>query len=157
MTALITMLLCYIMPRRSISMMFLVWKVQLKGHTCLKEWMQFKMQFLLFVSKKNKSLHCVCPGRKVGNSCQGVPKTCSLLERYPEATGCKRGQVSNEHAHCTHNAITHNIRSCLLTEKQPGVCLKGAIYRKFKLLLTVIHRLSGLWNFMRLFLKVFSL
>ncbi|KAG7222953.1 hypothetical protein INR49_029175 [Caranx melampygus] len=32
-------------------------------------------------------------GRKVGNSCQGVPKTCSLLERYPEATGCKRGQI----------------------------------------------------------------
>uniref|UniRef100_A0A3Q3RAF4 Uncharacterized protein n=1 Tax=Monopterus albus TaxID=43700 RepID=A0A3Q3RAF4_MONAL len=32
-------------------------------------------------------------GRKVGNACQGVPKTCSLLERYPEATGCKRGQI----------------------------------------------------------------
>ncbi|XP_067341465.1 aspartyl/asparaginyl beta-hydroxylase-like isoform X5 [Channa argus] len=32
-------------------------------------------------------------GRKVGNSCHGVPKTCSLLERYPEATGCKRGQI----------------------------------------------------------------
>ncbi|XP_028288117.1 aspartyl/asparaginyl beta-hydroxylase isoform X3 [Parambassis ranga] len=32
-------------------------------------------------------------GRKVGNSCQGVPKTCSLLERFPEATGCKRGQI----------------------------------------------------------------
>uniref|UniRef100_A0A672G4P9 Un-named hu7910 n=1 Tax=Salarias fasciatus TaxID=181472 RepID=A0A672G4P9_SALFA len=32
-------------------------------------------------------------GRKVGNSCQGAPKTCSLLERFPEATGCKRGQI----------------------------------------------------------------
>lgn len=32
-------------------------------------------------------------GRKVGNSCAGVPKTCSLLERFPEATGCKRGQI----------------------------------------------------------------
>ncbi|XP_055364049.1 aspartyl/asparaginyl beta-hydroxylase isoform X3 [Betta splendens] len=32
-------------------------------------------------------------GKKVGNSCQGVPKTCSLMERYPEATGCKRGQI----------------------------------------------------------------
>uniref|UniRef100_A0A3Q3XGM4 Uncharacterized protein n=1 Tax=Mola mola TaxID=94237 RepID=A0A3Q3XGM4_MOLML len=32
-------------------------------------------------------------GKKVGNSCQGVPKTCSLLERYSEATGCKRGQI----------------------------------------------------------------
>ncbi|KAL7374163.1 hypothetical protein ABVT39_023056 [Epinephelus coioides] len=32
-------------------------------------------------------------GKKVGNGCQGVPKTCALLERYPEATGCKRGQV----------------------------------------------------------------
>ncbi|XP_047424019.1 aspartyl/asparaginyl beta-hydroxylase isoform X3 [Mugil cephalus] len=32
-------------------------------------------------------------GRKAGNACQGVPKTCSLLERFPEATGCKRGQI----------------------------------------------------------------
>uniref|UniRef100_A0A4W6FT31 Aspartate beta-hydroxylase n=1 Tax=Lates calcarifer TaxID=8187 RepID=A0A4W6FT31_LATCA len=32
-------------------------------------------------------------GRKVGNACEGVPKTCSLLEKYPEATGCKRGQI----------------------------------------------------------------
>ncbi|KAM3593677.1 uncharacterized protein V6R79_018850 [Siganus canaliculatus] len=32
-------------------------------------------------------------GRKVGNSCQGVPKTCALLDRFPEATGCKRGQI----------------------------------------------------------------
>ncbi|XP_068437496.1 aspartyl/asparaginyl beta-hydroxylase-like [Clinocottus analis] len=32
-------------------------------------------------------------GKKVGNSCQGVPKTCSLLERFTEATGCKRGQI----------------------------------------------------------------
>uniref|UniRef100_A0A671WET1 Un-named hu7910 n=1 Tax=Sparus aurata TaxID=8175 RepID=A0A671WET1_SPAAU len=32
-------------------------------------------------------------GKKVGNSCQGVPKTCALLDRYSEATGCKRGQI----------------------------------------------------------------
>ncbi|KAM9332112.1 aspartyl/asparaginyl beta-hydroxylase-like isoform 2-T2 [Pholidichthys leucotaenia] len=32
-------------------------------------------------------------GRKVGNACQGAPKTCALLERFPEATGCKRGQI----------------------------------------------------------------
>lgn len=32
-------------------------------------------------------------GRKVGTSCQRVPKTCSLLDRFPEATGCKRGQI----------------------------------------------------------------
>ncbi|MEQ2250979.1 hypothetical protein ILYODFUR_006384 [Ilyodon furcidens] len=32
-------------------------------------------------------------GKRVGNACQGVPKTCSLMERFPEATGCKRGQV----------------------------------------------------------------
>ncbi|KAL6490424.1 hypothetical protein MHYP_G00007690 [Metynnis hypsauchen] len=32
-------------------------------------------------------------GRKVGTSCQSVPKTCAFLERYPEATTCKRGQV----------------------------------------------------------------
>ncbi|XP_078136333.1 LOW QUALITY PROTEIN: aspartyl/asparaginyl beta-hydroxylase-like [Sander vitreus] len=32
-------------------------------------------------------------GKKAGTACQGVPKTCSLLERYSEATGCKRGQI----------------------------------------------------------------
>ncbi|KAL7876196.1 hypothetical protein AOLI_G00111590 [Acnodon oligacanthus] len=32
-------------------------------------------------------------GRKVGTSCQSVPKTCAFLERYPEATTCKRGQI----------------------------------------------------------------
>ncbi|XP_071184594.1 aspartyl/asparaginyl beta-hydroxylase isoform X20 [Salvelinus alpinus] len=32
-------------------------------------------------------------GKKAGESCHSVPKTCGLLERYPEATGCKRGQI----------------------------------------------------------------
>ncbi|KAM8823300.1 aspartyl/asparaginyl beta-hydroxylase-like isoform 13-T13 [Spinachia spinachia] len=32
-------------------------------------------------------------GKKVGNACQGVPKTCSLLEKHSEATGCRRGQI----------------------------------------------------------------
>ncbi|XP_043100030.1 aspartyl/asparaginyl beta-hydroxylase isoform X2 [Puntigrus tetrazona] len=32
-------------------------------------------------------------GRKVAASCQYVPKTCGLLERYAEATSCKRGQI----------------------------------------------------------------
>lgn len=32
-------------------------------------------------------------GKKLATSCQGVPKTCALLERFSEATGCKRGQV----------------------------------------------------------------
>ncbi|XP_061094027.1 aspartyl/asparaginyl beta-hydroxylase isoform X7 [Conger conger] len=32
-------------------------------------------------------------GKKVEKSCHSVPKTCALLERYPEATGCKRGQI----------------------------------------------------------------
>ncbi|XP_037135146.1 aspartyl/asparaginyl beta-hydroxylase isoform X8 [Syngnathus acus] len=32
-------------------------------------------------------------GKKSGTSCQAVPKTCSLLERFPEATACKRGQI----------------------------------------------------------------
>ncbi|XP_058473327.1 aspartyl/asparaginyl beta-hydroxylase isoform X6 [Solea solea] len=32
-------------------------------------------------------------GRKAGNVCQNVPKTCSMMERHPEATGCKRGQI----------------------------------------------------------------
>ncbi|XP_070960999.1 aspartyl/asparaginyl beta-hydroxylase-like isoform X24 [Oncorhynchus clarkii lewisi] len=32
-------------------------------------------------------------GKKAGESCHSVPKTCGLLERYTEATGCKRGQI----------------------------------------------------------------
>uniref|UniRef100_A0A671P7R8 Aspartyl/asparaginyl beta-hydroxylase-like n=1 Tax=Sinocyclocheilus anshuiensis TaxID=1608454 RepID=A0A671P7R8_9TELE len=32
-------------------------------------------------------------GRKVASSCRYVPKTCALLEHYPEATSCKRGQI----------------------------------------------------------------
>ncbi|XP_030636264.1 aspartyl/asparaginyl beta-hydroxylase [Chanos chanos] len=32
-------------------------------------------------------------GRKLASACHSVPKTCALLERYPEATGCKRGQI----------------------------------------------------------------
>uniref|UniRef100_A0A7M4FI84 Aspartate beta-hydroxylase n=1 Tax=Crocodylus porosus TaxID=8502 RepID=A0A7M4FI84_CROPO len=32
-------------------------------------------------------------GRKNENACKGVPKTCALLEKYPEATGCRRGQI----------------------------------------------------------------
>ncbi|XP_037550249.1 aspartyl/asparaginyl beta-hydroxylase [Nematolebias whitei] len=32
-------------------------------------------------------------GRRVGTACQGVPKTCALIDRFPEATGCKRGQI----------------------------------------------------------------
>ncbi|XP_060789123.1 aspartyl/asparaginyl beta-hydroxylase isoform X2 [Neoarius graeffei] len=32
-------------------------------------------------------------GRKVGSSCQNVPRTCALLERFKEATTCKRGQI----------------------------------------------------------------
>uniref|UniRef100_A0A4W3JU17 Aspartate beta-hydroxylase n=1 Tax=Callorhinchus milii TaxID=7868 RepID=A0A4W3JU17_CALMI len=32
-------------------------------------------------------------GRKNENSCKHVPRTCALLEKFPESTGCKRGQV----------------------------------------------------------------
>ncbi|KAM9574413.1 aspartyl/asparaginyl beta-hydroxylase isoform 3-T3 [Guaruba guarouba] len=32
-------------------------------------------------------------GRKNENACKSVPKTCALLERFPEATGCRRGQI----------------------------------------------------------------
>ncbi|XP_069771796.1 aspartyl/asparaginyl beta-hydroxylase [Narcine bancroftii] len=32
-------------------------------------------------------------GRRIENSCKHVPKTCSLLEKFPESTGCKRGQI----------------------------------------------------------------
>ncbi|XP_061820989.1 aspartyl/asparaginyl beta-hydroxylase-like isoform X7 [Nerophis lumbriciformis] len=32
-------------------------------------------------------------GRKAVDACQTAPKTCSLLEKFPEATGCKRGQI----------------------------------------------------------------
>ncbi|KAM9712772.1 aspartyl/asparaginyl beta-hydroxylase [Menidia menidia] len=32
-------------------------------------------------------------GRKAAGACQAVPKTCALMEKFPEATGCKRGQI----------------------------------------------------------------
>lgn len=32
-------------------------------------------------------------GRRAGSACQSVPKTCALMEKFPEATGCKRGQI----------------------------------------------------------------
>ncbi|XP_077208430.1 aspartyl/asparaginyl beta-hydroxylase isoform X3 [Paroedura picta] len=32
-------------------------------------------------------------GRKNDNACKSVPMTCGLLERFPEATGCRRGQI----------------------------------------------------------------
>ncbi|XP_060099699.1 aspartyl/asparaginyl beta-hydroxylase-like isoform X2 [Heteronotia binoei] len=32
-------------------------------------------------------------GRKNDNACKSVPKTCGLLERFPETTGCRRGQI----------------------------------------------------------------
>ncbi|XP_056679945.1 aspartyl/asparaginyl beta-hydroxylase isoform X3 [Monodelphis domestica] len=32
-------------------------------------------------------------GRKNENSCRGAPKTCALLEKFPETTGCRRGQI----------------------------------------------------------------
>ncbi|XP_077022964.1 aspartyl/asparaginyl beta-hydroxylase isoform X1 [Tamandua tetradactyla] len=32
-------------------------------------------------------------GRKNENACKGAPKTCALLETFPETTGCRRGQI----------------------------------------------------------------
>ncbi|MBN3309687.1 ASPH hydroxylase, partial [Amia calva] len=32
-------------------------------------------------------------GKKTEKSCLKVPKTCALLDRFPEATGCRRGQI----------------------------------------------------------------
>ncbi|XP_075209357.1 aspartyl/asparaginyl beta-hydroxylase isoform X2 [Anomaloglossus baeobatrachus] len=32
-------------------------------------------------------------GRKNEKSCKAAPKTCALLERFPESTGCRRGQI----------------------------------------------------------------
>lgn len=32
-------------------------------------------------------------GRKNENACKGARKTCSLLDKFPETTGCRRGQV----------------------------------------------------------------
>ncbi|XP_069931173.1 aspartyl/asparaginyl beta-hydroxylase isoform X10 [Oryctolagus cuniculus] len=32
-------------------------------------------------------------GRKNENACKGAPKTCTLLEKFPETTGCRRGQI----------------------------------------------------------------
>ncbi|XP_012578439.1 PREDICTED: aspartyl/asparaginyl beta-hydroxylase isoform X2 [Condylura cristata] len=32
-------------------------------------------------------------GRRNENACKGAPKTCSLLDKFPETTGCRRGQI----------------------------------------------------------------
>uniref|UniRef100_A0A7N4PE31 Aspartate beta-hydroxylase n=1 Tax=Sarcophilus harrisii TaxID=9305 RepID=A0A7N4PE31_SARHA len=32
-------------------------------------------------------------GRKNEKACRGAPKTCALLEKFPETTGCRRGQI----------------------------------------------------------------
>ncbi|XP_063462850.1 aspartyl/asparaginyl beta-hydroxylase isoform X21 [Pan paniscus] len=32
-------------------------------------------------------------GRRNENACKGAPKTCTLLEKFPETTGCRRGQI----------------------------------------------------------------
>nr|BAC33783.1 unnamed protein product [Mus musculus] len=32
-------------------------------------------------------------GRKNENACKGAPKTCALLEKFSETTGCRRGQI----------------------------------------------------------------
>ncbi|XP_077348885.1 aspartyl/asparaginyl beta-hydroxylase isoform X3 [Lithobates pipiens] len=32
-------------------------------------------------------------GRKNEKSCNSAPRTCALLERFPESTGCRRGQI----------------------------------------------------------------
>ncbi|XP_065751096.1 aspartyl/asparaginyl beta-hydroxylase isoform X1 [Phocoena phocoena] len=32
-------------------------------------------------------------GRKNENACKGARKTCSLLDKFPETTGCRRGQI----------------------------------------------------------------
>ncbi|XP_072007937.1 aspartyl/asparaginyl beta-hydroxylase isoform X2 [Engystomops pustulosus] len=32
-------------------------------------------------------------GRKNEKSCKAAPRTCSVLERFPESTGCRRGQI----------------------------------------------------------------
>ena len=42
------------------------------------DWQQFTMFF---------------QGRKDAAACVKAPKTCSLVEKIPEAAGCKRGQV----------------------------------------------------------------
>ncbi len=32
-------------------------------------------------------------GKKVAENCRQVPKTCTVLESFPEAIGCKRGSI----------------------------------------------------------------
>jgi aspartyl/asparaginyl beta-hydroxylase (cupin superfamily) len=43
------------------------------------DWKQFTMFF---------------QGRKDKNACSKAPKTCRLVERIPDAAGCRRGQVA---------------------------------------------------------------
>lgn len=63
---------------------------------------------LLFCKAENGNVHLLplsmlyplFPlGRKNENACKSVPKTCALLERFPEATGCRRGQVRGKDLH----------------------------------------------------------
>ncbi|KPU76971.1 uncharacterized protein Dana_GF11291, isoform D [Drosophila ananassae] len=32
-------------------------------------------------------------GRRMGDNCQKTPKTCALVQQFPESSGCRRGQV----------------------------------------------------------------
>lgn len=55
------------------------------------------------------------PGKRVGNACQGIPKTCALMERFPEATGCKRGQVPDQNQNQNLFSVPSNQSSCLVS------------------------------------------
>lgn len=70
---------------------FCLWEVS--GRLCFLQFLDVTNSCVTVFINNVFSPLCSRSGRKVGNACQGVPKTCALLERFPEATGCKRGQV----------------------------------------------------------------
>ncbi|CAB1341088.1 unnamed protein product [Coregonus sp. 'balchen'] len=77
-------------------------------------------------------------GKKAGESCRSVPKTCGLLERYPEATGCKRGQVGHPATDGTDMPTIRQpaLLKCLCFLYVAGQCafeLIGCFKNKYKL------------------------
>uniref|UniRef100_A0AAX7VAV8 Un-named hu7910 n=1 Tax=Astatotilapia calliptera TaxID=8154 RepID=A0AAX7VAV8_ASTCA len=70
---------------------FCLWEVS--GRLCFLQFLDVTNSCVTVFINNVFSPLCSRSGRKVGNACQGVPKTCALLERFPEATGCKRGQI----------------------------------------------------------------
>ncbi|XP_045104679.1 aspartyl/asparaginyl beta-hydroxylase-like isoform X3 [Portunus trituberculatus] len=71
-------------------------------------------------------------GRKITANCVKAPRTCSLIEQFPAAAGCKRGQVKfsvmqpNTHVHAHTGPTNCRLRAHLGLVVPKGVFLKVA-------------------------------